>query len=146
MSPSESDSEWIRTHVNRVLTEVVPNRWRSEPASVWHPPTDVYETDDSIVVVMEIAGLQEGDYELTLSSRSLEVRGRRRDPADKLAYHQMEIRYGEFRAQILLPWPVRDAEQGVEATYQAGFLRVELRKTEPRKVPVRHEDGTGRQE
>jgi HSP20 family protein len=140
MSASESESEWIKAHVNRAIAEAVPSRWRPEHVAVWHPPTDVYETDDSVVVVVEIAGLRQGDYELTLSNRTMEVRGRRRDPADKLAYYQMEIRYGEFLAQILLPWPLRDADQDVEATYEDGFLRVELRKAELRRVPVKHQD------
>jgi len=140
MSPSESESDWIRAHVNRVIAESVPSRWRPEPGAVWRPPTDVYETDDSVVVVVEIAGLRQGDYELTLSNRTLEVRGRRSDPAEKLAYHQMEIRYGEFLAQILLPWPMRDVDQDVEATYAEGFLRVELRKALLKRVPVKHQD------
>ena len=37
-------------------------RWGMSEA-VWRPPTDVYETDDSVVVVVEIAGLGEGDYD-----------------------------------------------------------------------------------
>ena len=31
-------------------------RWTFQRESVWRPPTDVYETDDSAVVIVEIAG------------------------------------------------------------------------------------------
>jgi HSP20 family molecular chaperone IbpA len=55
-------------------------RWGMSEA-VWRPPTDVYETDDSVVVVVEIAGLAEGDYTVTLSGRALLISGERRDPA-----------------------------------------------------------------
>lgn len=140
MSSSDYEADWIRAHVNRVIAEAVPSRWRPEPGAVWHPPTDVYETDDCVVVVVEIAGLQEGDYELTLSNRTMEIKGQRRDPSDKLAYHQMEIRYGDFLAQILLPRPVQDVRQDVQATYHDGFLRVELRKAQLKRVPVRYGD------
>ena len=54
-------------------------RWGMSEA-VWRPPTDVYETDDSVVVVVEIAGLGEGDYTITLSGRTLLISGERRDP------------------------------------------------------------------
>jgi len=132
-----SDFEWMRAEVNRVLAEAIPGRWRPDRGSVWRPPTDVYETDDSVVVIVEVAGLKEGDYEITLTNRTLTVKGQRRDPADKLAYHQMEINYGEFRTQVYLPWPLEDTDEGVEATYEDGFLRVVLRKAQPRRIPVR---------
>jgi len=138
----DDETEWLQAEVNRVLTETMPARWRPDRGSVWHPPTDVYETDDSVVVTIEIAGLKQGSYELTLSNRTLTIRGQRQDPADKLAYHQMEIRYGEFRTQVYLPWPLRGADQGdqgIEATYEDGFLRVVLGKAQPRRVPIKHE-------
>ena len=57
-------------------------RWGMSEA-VWRPPTDVYETDDSVVVVVEIAGLGEGDYTVTLNGRTLLISGERRDPQDR---------------------------------------------------------------
>jgi HSP20 family molecular chaperone IbpA len=95
----------------------------------------VYETDDYAVVMVEIAGLAEGDYEVILVGRQLVISGERRDPAEKLAYQQMEIRYGKFRTQVLLPWALDLA--GQVASYENGFLRVLLRKAQARRVPVR---------
>jgi HSP20 family protein len=103
--------------------------------AVWRPPTDVYETDDSVVVVVEIAGLSEGDYAVTLSGRMLLISGERHDPAEKLAYQQMEIRHGRFRTQVHLPWALEP--QGQRASYAYGFLKVVLSKAQVRRVPVR---------
>ena len=133
----DNEAEWRQAEVNRAFAEATPGRWRPDRGPVWYPPTDVYETDDNVVVIIEVAGLKEGDYELTLTNRTLTVRGRRLEPEDKLAYHQMEIRYGDFRAHIYLPWPLRDTDEGIEATYEDGFLRVVLRKAQPRRVPVK---------
>ena len=108
-------------------------RWGMSEA-VWRPPTDVYETDDSVVVVVEIAGLTEGDYTVTLSGRTLLISGERRDPAERLAYHQMEIRHGRFRTQVHLPWALEP--QGQQASYANGFLKVVLSKAQARRVPV----------
>jgi HSP20 family protein len=102
---------------------------------MWQPPTDVYETDDSAVVIVEIAGLQEGDYQLSLTNRTLEITGQRRDPAAKLAYQQMEIRYGRFRTQVQLPWALEVS--GQTAVYEEGFLKIRLRKAKVHRVPVR---------
>jgi HSP20 family protein len=109
-------------------------RWGMSEA-VWRPPTDVYETDDSVVVVVEIAGLAEGDYTVTLSGRTLLISGERRDPAERLAYQQMEIRHGRFRTQVHLPWALEP--QGQQASYTNGFLKVILSKAQVRRVPVR---------
>jgi len=133
----DNESEWIQSEVNRVFEESLPSRWRPDRGTAWRPPTDVYETDDSVVVIIEIPGLAAGDYQVTLTNRTLVVRGQRQEPGDKLAYHQMEIHYGEFRSQVHLPWALGHTEDSIEASYEEGFLRVLLRKAQPRRVPVR---------
>jgi len=115
-------------------------RWALSREAVWRPPTDVYETDDHVVVVVEIAGLGSGDYEILLRGRTLLVTGERRDPAEKLTYQQMEIRHGPFRAQAHLPWALESS--GYEATYDNGFLKIMLPKARVRRVPV-HVPSTG---
>ena len=110
-------------------------RWGLRNETIWRPPTDVYETGDSAIVMVEIAGLSEENYEISLTGRILVVSGERRDPAEKLAYHQMEIRYGRFRTEVHLPWALEGAEQA--ASYEDGFLRIKLRKAQTRHVPVR---------
>ena len=109
-------------------------RWGFQHETVWRPPTDVYETDDSAVVIVEIAGLREGDFDISLAGRALVISGERRDPAEKLAYQQMEIRYGKFRTQVYLPWPIEGT--GIEVQYESGFLKVLLRKAQARRIPV----------
>jgi HSP20 family protein len=118
-----------------VYEESLPGvRWGMQRETVWCPPTDVYETDESAVVIVEIPGLAVGDYEISLHGRTLTITGERRDPAEKLGYQQMEIRYGKFRTEINLPWPLDNA--GQLATYENGFLKVVLRKARIRRIPV----------
>jgi HSP20 family protein len=139
----DSEVERIQAEADRIFAETMRCRWQPHGGSVWHPPTDVYETDDSVVVTVEIAGLEAGEYQLTLTNRWLVVRGRRTAPTGKLVYRQMEIRHGEFRTQVHLPWPLHDGSDEIDATYADGFLRVVLRKAEPLRVPVTCEDSDG---
>ncbi len=89
------------------------------------PPTDVIEFPDRLVVLIEIAGMRTGDFQIALHHRNLIVSGiRERPPFDNPAYHRVEIGFGEFRVQIPLPWPV-DQDQ-VSASYGEGFLQVDL--------------------
>jgi len=110
--------------------------------AVWRPPTDVYETDDTVVAVVEIAGLNEGDYAIVLEGRVLDISGERRDPAEKLAYHQMEIWHGKFRTRVHLPWTLEST--GQQAIYEDGFLKVILPKAQAHRVPVQTPEDGGR--
>jgi HSP20 family protein len=114
-------------------------RWSAANETIWRPPTDVYETEESVAVVIEIAGLGANDYEILLRGRTLVVVGERRDAAEKLAYQQMEIRHGKFRTQVHLPWAL--AGTGQEAIYENGFLKITLPKAKVRRVPVRSVSG-----
>lgn len=110
-------------------------RWNAANDAIWRPPTDVYETEDAVAVVIEIAGLGPSDYEILLRGRTLVVVGERRDQAEKLAYQQMEIRHGKFRTQVHLPWALEGT--GQVATYENGFLKITLPKAKARRVLVR---------
>lgn len=102
----------------------------SYPGRMWRPPTDVYETRDALVVRMEIAGMSEDDFDITFADGHLTVRGVRHDREEKLGYHQMEIPYGEFVAEIYLALPIR--VEAITAAYHNGFLIITLPKDDRR--------------
>jgi HSP20 family protein len=109
--------------------------WRvSLRPSAWRPPTDVYEIEDAYIVRVEIAGMREENFTVELDGRILVIRGVRSDNAERRAFHQMEIRFGEFSIEIEMPAPVQASE--VQATYQDGFLRVLLPKGRPRQIAI----------
>ena len=92
----------------------------------WRPPMDVYETEDAVIVRVEIAGMHETDFSIVLDGRYLSIRGVRQDVPERRAYHQMEIRFGEFMVDVEMPAAV-DVEN-VQAIYQNGFLKILLPK------------------
>lgn len=137
---SEAASSSSRSSMDRLLNEVVPTvRWLAtgRPQS-WRPPTDVYETDGKVVVKVEVAGMSEQDFAISLSNRSLRISGTRHDPDRKQAYLQLEISYGHFCSEVFLPYAV--AYDEIEATYESGFLTVVLPRAEVRHVPIKDQD------
>jgi HSP20 family protein len=100
----------------------------------WNPPTDVYETEDNIIVRVEIAGMHDGDFSIELNGRLLSIRGVRQDASERRAFHRMEIPFGEFYIELALPYPIEPGR--VEAIYHNGFLRVILPKARPRQIPI----------
>jgi len=103
-------------------------------SSAWRPPTDVYETDEHIIIRVEIGGMVEEDFDVELQGHVLSIRGVRQDTSEQRAYHQVEIRYGEFYLEIHLPVPVDP--KGVAADYDNGFLIVSLPKAQSRKIQI----------
>lgn len=107
----------------------------------WRPPTDVYETDDSIVVKVEVAGMQVEDFNISFVQRRLIIAGRRRDPVGKIIYQNMEIRYGEFRTEVRVGWALD--QSAIEATYESGFLYVSLpKRAEEHRIAVQVVEGS----
>ena len=94
----------------------------------WRPDADAYETHDSIEVIVDLAGVEEDDFEVQLFEDALVVEGWRQLPSCEgdARYHAAGIRQGPFRVELPLPAPV-DAER-VQAHYDRGLLRITLPK------------------
>ncbi|MDY7019331.1 MAG: Hsp20/alpha crystallin family protein [Chloroflexota bacterium] len=118
----QREMEWLEKVVSRK-----PPTVRFSPRT-WQPAIDVYETDEEVVVLIELAGGNQDEIELLVQSNILIVKGERRDIKQgiKRTYSQMEILWGPFERDIALPANV-DAER-VIAFYEAGFLEVILPK------------------
>lgn len=103
-------------------------------SGVWSPPTDEYETEDEVVVRVEIAGMRDEDFEVSVENNTLLISGARPDHLERRAYHQMEIRFGKFATSIGLPVPVNVDD--ARAEYKDGFLTVTLPKIKPSLIKV----------
>jgi HSP20 family protein len=95
---------------------------------LWRPPTDVYETDEHVVVMMEMAGVSEQNVDVTIFDDVLVVSGSRETPArpDKVRYHEVGINFGKFRSEVFLPIKVNP--DCVEAELETGMLSIRLLK------------------
>jgi len=90
----------------------------------WQPPTDVFETDDAVVVRMEIPGINPEMLSIRLVDDVLTIQGVRDDCCEhhKVKFQQLEIHSGQFKRSIPLRYPIVYEE--VAATYRQGFLSV----------------------
>ena len=103
----------------------------------WNPPTDVYETSETFVVRVEIAGLEEEDFEIVIENNLLFISGIRSEQPERRAYQQMEIRFGKFETVVGLPGPV-DLESA-RADYSEGFLTVHIPKAKSAHVDIQED-------
>ena len=136
MAQHDDSIDRMRSQIDRMYQDLFePARWIvAQRSQAWRPPTDVFETPDTVVVRVEIAGVRESDIQVSLADRLLVITGLRRDPSPNVAYHQMEVRYGEFRVEVYLHWAVDESD--IEAAYSNGFLQVTLPKAHKRQIRI----------
>lgn len=108
------------------------------PSNAWRPATDIYETEEFIIVLAEIAGMNEDDFSISIDRNVLNIQGGRSFPVEeRRAIHQMEIPFGDFSVEIVFPMEVDS--QRVIATYNNGFLKVVLPKIPPKFIELNRE-------
>ena len=92
----------------------------------WIPNTDVYVTEGTLVIKVELAGMRREDLELTVEGNRLMISGQRPDGSrsTKCKFLVMEINYGPFECVIEIP-PGYDLTEA-KAAYQNGFLRIDI--------------------
>jgi HSP20 family protein len=107
----------------------------------WVPNTDVYSTDEGLVIKVELAGMKGENLEITVEGNRLRIAGNRPDGcrAPKCSFLVMEISYGPFESVLELQ-PGYDLARA-KATYMNGFLRIDVPAAQPQtakltKVPI----------
>jgi HSP20 family protein len=92
------------------------------------PQIDVYESREEIIILAEIAGVEKEDLAVEICRNTLRIAGRRKQMrhGEKGTYHLVEIQYGPFERNLVLPSLV-DTEK-VSASYVNGLLHIRLSK------------------
>ena len=118
--------------------ELVSKEEKTVPARYYVPNTDIFETDDALMVVMEIPGVEKKDIDVHLENDVLRVEGR----VDVGKYEGLEPIYteynvGHFARAFTLSNKI-DRQQ-IDAQLQDGVLRLTLKKAAeaaPRRIAV----------
>lgn len=118
--------------------ELVSKEEKTVPARYYVPNTDIFETDDALVVVMEIPGVAKGDVSIDLESDTLRVEGR----IDRGHYEGLEPLYteynvGHFARSFSLSNKID--QQQISAELADGVLTLTLKKAKeamPRRIAI----------
>ena len=105
----------------------------------WAPDLDVAETKESLIVKVEVPGIEPKDIQVTLESGTLILKGEKRQELEQKdeRMYRSERHYGSFARSLRLPATV-DATK-VSARFKNGVLTVVLPKTaeaKGRAIPI----------
>ena len=95
--------------------------------------TDVWESDDEVVVTMELPGVKKEDIKINVTPRTLEVKAEQKEESKEESEGGIRIEraYKGFYKVVDLPTEVKTDE--VKATYNNGVLEVRLPKAHKEK-------------
>ena len=139
------DIEKTRSEMDRLLDTFIFGRPRtSGPVGEeeWQPPIDVAETENELVVNVEIPGVDPKDIDVSLSGDTLFIRGEKKPETEEKGedYHLLERNYGTFVRSIHLPVEVQNDK--ISASYKNGVLTIVFPKsgrTQKKEIKVKVE-------
>lgn len=115
-----------------------------EASTAGHVPAlNITENEDSLVVSVDLPGVEAKDVVVEVMGKELVISGERKWESEKTEGEMvhMESRFGAFRRVVSLPTGLETEADDVDATYEDGILKVRLKKVEPtptRKVTVKN--------
>lgn len=115
------------SNTEQTYLQIESVRWNVHLRSnIWSPPTDLFETQTHYIARVELAGMRQAAFSILIEDNFLIIKGSRPEPVGRKAFHQMEVRFGEFSSIINIPGPIDEA--GADAEYLDGFLTITLPK------------------
>lgn len=127
----------------RTEWEDVFNRFFSEPGQAWaggyNVPTDVFHTEDSLIIRMDLPGVNPDDVEVTVQENVLLINGSRRFSwdADKVRFVRRGTFYGDFTQRVALGKGLN--VESINASYDNGVLELRIpymEEVQPKKIAI----------
>jgi HSP20 family protein len=132
----------LRNEMDQLFDQFIRDPWGSMIRGLGEgPAVDVCESDNDVVVSMEVPGVDPKDVDIDVSGATLTVRGEKKQEHEEKdrSYYFSERTFGRFQRTIQLPGSV-DPDK-VEAVCRNGTLRITLGKrpdAQRRRIEVRN--------
>lgn len=117
----------MQERINKIFDETGKNRNMSQYGD-WHPPVDIYEWENGIVILVELPGVTEDLVNIVVEEGMLTVKGEKKLPYDKDGdiFFRLERNFGKFSRSFSLPSSVDTND--IKASMKEGILKVEISK------------------
>jgi HSP20 family protein len=92
------------------------------------PPADVIETNDNIIIKIDLPGVTKEDIDIGIAGESIDIIAKFEEESEDTNYIQKERSYGETKRTIKLPSEIKAEE--ASAKFKDSVLTIELPKIE----------------
>ncbi len=105
----------------------------------WEPRTNIIEADKSLIIEIELPGVDKEDVTVVLQSdREFVIKGQKKQPGsrknDTVTYHLFEREFGSFYKKIVVDIPLDT--QNIQSVMENGVLFLKVKKSEKRNIPI----------
>jgi HSP20 family protein len=78
----------------------------------WKPLINIFEKENSLVILIEAAGVKPENIKIIIERNILTISGKREDPfsEEQRSFYSMEIAFGTFERRVNLPYPTDPAK------------------------------------
>jgi HSP20 family protein len=128
--------EQLQRQINQMFERLVPID-NGEPGSlVFMPSAEMEETNDTVLLKLEIPGLEAKDLDISVTEDVVSISGERKSETktEEKGMFRSELRYGKFQRQIPLPTHIQSDK--AQAEYKNGMLTLTLPKAEGEQKKV----------
>ena len=119
--------------VHQRMQPAAEERERRTNRPVFVPPSDIYETKDSIVVLAEMPGVPSDAVDITLERRVLTIRGQS-VAGEHAGYQRVHNEYADGDYERVFTLSENIDRDRIEATLKDGVLHLVLPKAETAKA------------
>lgn len=116
--------------VSAIVDDIFESAFPTVLADTYYePPTDLFETEDKIFLIMEIPGVKKQDLSIAVGPTMVLIQGAKQQPEllrQSASFHNLEISYGKFRKRVYLPY--RIIAKTTQVSLKDGILTMEFYK------------------
>ena len=127
----------IQSEINRLFDNLLDLGGAQDESRTWIPNADITESEDALLVRVELPGVEPEDLSVHVNGGDLVVAGEKMTPQRSASLKQEERTFGPFRRVIRLEVPVNTRH--AEARLAEGLLTIRFPRVPNRRgedVPI----------
>ncbi len=133
----------LQDRINRLFDDAFPRTPGGDEdlaASTWHPPVDIFETEQGVAIHVDLPGVRKEDVSVEVKDNVLTIRGDRKideTVADE-RYYRRERSFGAFQRSFATHTMISPGD--IKATFKNGVLKIRIprpREIKPKQVSVK---------
>jgi HSP20 family protein len=125
----------LQERINRLFEDSFPSATQEDELALcnWRPTVDIYETEQGIVIKVDLPGVKKEDVSVEIKENLLTLKGERKEETEirEENYLRKERCCGSFHRAFSLQYPI--APDMIKARFKDGVLMVEIPKPEDEK-------------
>ena len=132
----------LQNRINRIFDESFGQPRKTDDdlyANTWRPAVDIYETENGVVLAVELPGVKKEDVSVEVKDDVLTLKGERPANPDigEDSYYRRERFFGPFKRSFSLHQNIQP--DLIKATYKDGVLQIEIprpMREQPKQITV----------